>query len=89
MVHRQHAVEFAAEGLEEHGVRGIRPFARDAALRRFATAGAMISISSRPNKPALARMRIQRCHGDARRGDTRAAHRGVGERKRLVDALRA
>ena len=52
VVHRQHRVECAALGAQEHGVGRKRPLDRDA-LRSGAraTAGAMMSISSRPKLP--------------------------------------
>ena len=86
VVHREHAVEFAAEGLEEHGVRGIRPFARDAALRRFCD-GRRDDLDLLPSEQAaLACVRIQRRHGNARRSEPRSAHGCIGERKGRVDA---
>ena len=87
MIHREHAVELAAEGLEEHGVGGIRPFARDAALHRFRDGRGDDLDLLAAEQAALACMRIQRRHGNARHSEARAAHGCIGERKRRIDAL--
>ena len=90
VVERDHRVELAERGAEEHRVGRER--ARRAGARRrgaSASAPARSVVSSSPNVALLAGVRVQGRQGDARPRDPEVvAQRAVGDDDRLGDALR-
>ena len=87
VVHREHAVELVAEGLEEHGVGREGPLHAMPRAAACATAGAMMSISSRPKRPFSPPWGLSAATAMRGLAIPGAAHGAVGERERLVDAL--
>src|SRR5438045_8944794 len=66
VVHREDTVEFAAESLEEDGVRRIRPLAEDAAFLRPLDRRLDDLDLLEPAEPVLATVGIECAHRDAR-----------------------
>src|SRR6185437_203104 len=87
VVHAEHAVEVVAEALDEDRVGGEGAPARDAARRGGRDRRSDDLDLLAPEEPVLAAVRVEGGDRDARPLEARAAHRRVGERERLFDAL--
>ncbi len=90
--HRDDEIELArlrrgVAGAHEHGVRRVRAAGRDAGSTRLRDGRCDQVDLLVAEQPALACMRVQAGHRDARRGQAEAQPRGMRDGQRVDDAL--